>query len=61
MGRSFVPLARASVENNEVRVPFDKSEVKDAPRVEDPEGHLSLPPLPATLLSERRAESPCEL
>jgi len=38
---SFVPLADASVSGNEIRVPFDKSKVKDAPRVDDSDGHLS--------------------
>ncbi len=37
---SFVPLQRASIEGSTVRVPFDKSTIKDAPRVDDSEGHL---------------------
>ena len=38
---SFIPLADATTSGSEIRVPFDKSKVKDAPRVEDSEGHLS--------------------
>ena len=38
---SFVPLADATVSGDEVRVPFSKDKIKDAPRVEDSEGHLS--------------------
>ncbi len=38
---SFVPLAQASVQGNDVRVPYDKDKVKDAPRVSDSEGHIS--------------------
>ena len=37
---SFVPVAQATPTGNEVRVPYDKQLVKDAPRV-DPDGHLS--------------------
>ena len=37
---SFVPLAQATPTDQEVRVPYDKQLVKDAPRV-DPDGHLS--------------------
>lgn len=37
---SFVPLHDASVEGDCVRVPYDKSRVKDAPSV-DPDGHIS--------------------
>jgi uncharacterized protein (TIGR02271 family) len=40
-GESFVPLTSASVNGDEVRVPFTKDVVKDAPRVDDSEGHLS--------------------
>jgi uncharacterized protein (TIGR02271 family) len=40
-GESFVPLAGATVEGDDIRVPFSKDKVKGAPRVEDPEGHLS--------------------
>lgn len=38
---SFIPLADGTVAGDEVRVPYDKSKVKDAPRVEDSDGHLS--------------------
>jgi len=38
---SFVPLQHATLSGNEVRVPFDKDQVKDAPRAEDAEGYLS--------------------
>ena len=37
---SFVPLAQATQTDQDVRVPYDKQLVKDAPRI-DPEGHLS--------------------
>src|ERR671913_720067 len=37
---SFVPLAQATPTGDEVRVPYDKQLVKDAPRI-DPDGHLS--------------------
>ena len=37
---SFVPLAQATEENGDVRVPYDKQLVKDAPRI-DPDRHLS--------------------
>jgi uncharacterized protein (TIGR02271 family) len=37
---SFVPLAQATQTDQDVRVPYDKQLVKDAPRV-DPDGHLS--------------------
>jgi uncharacterized protein (TIGR02271 family) len=37
---SFVPLAQATPTGDDVRVPYDKQLVKDAPRV-DPDGHLS--------------------
>jgi uncharacterized protein (TIGR02271 family) len=37
---SFVPLAQASPSGDQVRVPYDKQLVKDAPRV-DPDQHLS--------------------
>jgi uncharacterized protein (TIGR02271 family) len=37
---SFVPLAQATQTGEEVRVPYDKQLVKDAPRV-DPDQHLS--------------------
>ena len=38
---SFIPLADATTSGSEIRVPFQKSKVKDAPRVDDSEGHLS--------------------
>jgi uncharacterized protein (TIGR02271 family) len=37
---SFVPLAQATQTDQDVRVPYDKQLVKDAPRV-DPDQHLS--------------------
>ncbi|MFH5821113.1 DUF2382 domain-containing protein [Georgenia sp. AZ-5] len=37
---TFVPLREATVEGDTLRVPYDKSTVKDAPRVDD-DGHLS--------------------
>jgi uncharacterized protein (TIGR02271 family) len=37
---SFVPLAQATPADQDVRVPYDKQLVKDAPRV-DPDQHLS--------------------
>src|SRR5512132_3070457 len=37
---SFVPLAQATPAGEDVRVPYNKQLVKDAPRV-DPDGHLS--------------------
>jgi uncharacterized protein (TIGR02271 family) len=37
---SFVPLTQATQTDNDVRVPYDKQLVKDAPRV-DPDQHLS--------------------
>lgn len=38
---SFVPLSQATVSGDEIQVPFDKDMVKDAPRVDDSDGHLS--------------------
>lgn len=38
---SSVPLADADVAGDEIRVPFGKDQVKDAPRLDDSEGHLS--------------------
>jgi uncharacterized protein (TIGR02271 family) len=38
---SFVPLAGASVSGDGVRVTYDKDVVKDAPRVDADQGHLS--------------------
>ena len=40
MRLSFVPVAEASASGGEVRVPYDKAQVKDAPAVE-PDGELS--------------------
>jgi len=39
---TFVPLASATVEDSDVRVPYSKDQVKDAPNVDtSAEGHLS--------------------
>jgi uncharacterized protein (TIGR02271 family) len=38
---SFVPLAEAEISGDSLRVPYDKARVKDAPRVDAEEGHLS--------------------
>jgi uncharacterized protein (TIGR02271 family) len=38
---SFVPLRSATIQADQVRVPFGKDTVKDAPRVNDSDGHLS--------------------
>ncbi|QCB95203.1 PRC and DUF2382 domain-containing protein [Cellulomonas shaoxiangyii] len=38
---SFVPLDRATVRGDEIVVPYDKAKIKDAPRVDDSDGHLS--------------------
>jgi uncharacterized protein (TIGR02271 family) len=40
-GESFIPLNQASIRGDEIVVPYDKSTVKGAPRVEDANGHLS--------------------
>lgn len=40
-GESFVPIRDAQISGNDVRVPYDKDKVKDAPRISDSEGHLS--------------------
>ncbi|QIK75301.1 DUF2382 domain-containing protein [Nocardioides piscis] len=40
-GESFVPLDQAQVEGDDLRVPFDKDKVKDAPRIADADSHLS--------------------
>jgi uncharacterized protein (TIGR02271 family) len=37
---SFIPLSGASVSGDDIQVRFDKAKVKDAPRVDDSEGHL---------------------
>lgn len=38
---SFIPLADSSVDGNDILVPYDKSKVKDAPRIENSDEHLS--------------------
>ncbi|CAA9359207.1 MAG: putative conserved domain protein [uncultured Nocardioidaceae bacterium] len=38
---SFVPIANATVRGSDVHVPFSKDQIKDAPRVEGEDGHLS--------------------
>jgi uncharacterized protein (TIGR02271 family) len=38
---SFIPLNQATIRGDEIVVPYDKSTVKGAPRVEDSNGHLS--------------------
>jgi uncharacterized protein (TIGR02271 family) len=38
---TFVPLADATVAEGTLRVPYDKAKVKDAPRVDADQGHLS--------------------
>jgi uncharacterized protein (TIGR02271 family) len=38
---TFVPLADASVSGGTLRVPYEKAKVKDAPRVDADQGHLS--------------------
>jgi uncharacterized protein (TIGR02271 family) len=38
---AFVPLAEATVEGGELRVPYDKAKVKGAPHVDVSAGHLS--------------------
>jgi uncharacterized protein (TIGR02271 family) len=39
-GESFVPLRDAEVDGNDIRVPYDKDKVKDAPRISDADSHL---------------------
>ena len=39
MSQSFVPLDEATVDGDDIRVPYTKDQVKDAPRT-DPDGHL---------------------
>ncbi|WP_157009101.1 DUF2382 domain-containing protein [Agromyces laixinhei] len=39
-GESFIPLASGTVDGSDIRVPYDKDKVKDAPRLEA-DGHLS--------------------
>ncbi len=38
---TFVPVSSADINDKEIRVPFDKATIKDAPRMDDAEGHLS--------------------
>jgi uncharacterized protein (TIGR02271 family) len=38
---SFVPLAAAEFSGDELRVPFDKDKIKNAPKVDVEQGHLS--------------------
>jgi uncharacterized protein (TIGR02271 family) len=38
---TFVPLAEAQVSDGTLRVPYQKAKVKDAPRVDADQGHLS--------------------
>jgi uncharacterized protein (TIGR02271 family) len=38
---SFVPLAQAEITGDTLRVPYDKARVKDAPRIDADQGHLS--------------------
>ena len=40
-GQSFVPIAEASVQGDTLTVPYSKAKIKDAPRVDDSDGHLS--------------------
>ena len=40
-GESFVPLRSSEVVGDDIRVPYDKDTVKDAPRISDSDGHLS--------------------
>jgi stress response protein YsnF len=40
-GESFIPLAQANVQGNEIRVPYSKDKVKGAPSVSDSDGHVS--------------------
>ncbi|MCY0905317.1 PRC and DUF2382 domain-containing protein [Arthrobacter sp. H14-L1] len=38
---TFIPLAEATLDGDTIRVPYDKDKVKNAPRMDDAEGHLS--------------------
>jgi uncharacterized protein (TIGR02271 family) len=40
-GESFVPLRDAEVAGEDIRVPYGKDKVKDAPRISDADSHLS--------------------
>ena len=37
---TFIPLEKASIDGSDVRVPYDKAMIKDAPRTENKDGHL---------------------
>ena len=37
---SFVPLQEGTADGDDVRVPYSKDKVKDAPRIEESDGHL---------------------
>lgn len=39
--QSFIPVAQSQFSGDELRVPYDKDVVKDAPRVDVEKGHLS--------------------
>jgi uncharacterized protein (TIGR02271 family) len=41
MSESFVPLADAAVQGNDIRVSCDKATVKDAPRIDDEDGRIT--------------------
>ncbi|MEO8220933.1 MAG: PRC and DUF2382 domain-containing protein [Specibacter sp.] len=38
----FIPLAEGTIEADSIRVPYDKSTVKDSPRMNDDDEHLSV-------------------
>jgi stress response protein YsnF len=40
MRENFVPAEQATVEGDTLRIPYDKSTVKDAPQIEPTEGHI---------------------
>ena len=40
MSESFVPLRDSELSGKDIRVPYTKDKVKDAPRISDSEGHL---------------------
>jgi uncharacterized protein (TIGR02271 family) len=42
-GRSetFIPIAQGNVHDDEIQVPYDQETVKDAPRIDDSDGHLT--------------------
>jgi uncharacterized protein (TIGR02271 family) len=39
-GESFVPLRDSEIDGSDIRVPYDKDKVKDAPRISDADSHL---------------------